>query len=307
MKVIRNLKNISAIPPLALAIGNFDGVHCGHLAIIDEVKKIAKAKNLSCAILTFEPHPVCFFNKEKKHGFRITTLSQKLKIFRDLGIDYCIVLPFNHDLSEINADDFINKILLKSFNTKHLVVGYDFIFGKNRQGNFDLLKESSQKFDFGLSKVEAKKDSAEIFSSSLVRKAISQGNIKKANKLLNKKFSICGIVVNGRKLASQLGFPTANVNTKPQVIQPKFGVYKTSTFIPKLNKTFPSITNFGVKPTIDDKRIALFENHILGFSQNLYDQKIIIEFEDFIRDEKKFSSIEELKEQITSDIKKINL
>ncbi len=307
MQIIRNLKNIPKIPPLSLTIGNFDGVHLGHLEIIEEMKKNAEEQNLAPAILTFEPHPVSFFNEEKRSKFRITNLAQKLQIFRELGVKYCIILPFNQSLSELDAEDFIVKILLKKLNAKNLIVGYDFIFGKNRGGNFELLQNFSAKSGFNLSKIEAKKNGEEIFSSSLIRKEISNGNIAKANQLLNKKFTIYGNVIRGQQLASKLGFPTANILPKAALIQPKFGVYKTSTFIPKFNKKFSSITNFGIKPTLQNQSSELFENHIFNFSENLYGQKIYIEFEDFIRDEKKFASLAELKEQIAKDVGKINL
>lgn len=306
MKVIRNLNHINK-SNLCLAIGNFDGVHLGHLAIIDEVKRNAKEKNLLSAVLTFEPHPTCFFNSSKKENFRITSLAQKLKIFQELQIDIVIVLTFNRKVAEIEAEDFIERILLKNFQTKHLVVGYDFIFGKNRLGNFSLLEELSKKLKFGLSKISAQEQNSEIYSSSLIRQLIANGNISKANHLLNKNFAISGLVSHGRKLASQLGFPTANLFPKSQIIKPKFGVYKSETFIPHLNKRFSSITNFGIKPTISSDSKELFETHILNFSENIYGKKIVIELVDFIRDEKKFSSISELQEQIKNDIKKINL
>ena len=306
MQIIRNLNQIkTAIAPLALTIGNFDGVHLGHLAIVDQIKKIAKEKNLASAILTFEPHPVSFLRPDRPNDFRIFSLAQKLKIFAENKIDYVIVLPFNSDLSEITAHDFVKEILVEGLKVKHLVVGYDFIFGKNRQGNFQLLEEKSKKFNFNLSEISAIQNQEEICSSSLIRKLISQGNVNKAGKFLGKNFSIYGIVNEGRKLAAQLGFPTANLIAKPHIIKPKFGVYKTSTFIPHLNKKFPSVTNFGIKPTLGGDKSPIFETHILNFSQNIYGKKIVVEFLDFVREEKKFNSLEELKEQIRLDCKSL--
>ena len=152
MQIVRNL-NQANLPPLALTIGNFDGVHLGHLEIINKVKKIAKEKNLFSAILTFEPHPISFFKPNLPKDFRINSLAQKLKNFQDCGIDFVITLPFNQSLSEVTAHNFTKEILANSLNTKHLVVGYDFTFGKNRQGNFEFL---SKEAPFELTQISAK-------------------------------------------------------------------------------------------------------------------------------------------------------
>ncbi len=301
MKIIRHL-NQNSRPALALTIGNFDGVHLGHRKIITEVKKIAKEKNLTSAILTFEPHPVSFLRPNQTKDFRITTLSQKLKIFQQQEINRVILLSFNQKMASLKAEDFIKEILVKSLNIKHLSIGYDFIFGKNREGNFKLLLEASKQFNFELEQISALEKSNQICSSSIIRKFISEGKITEANKFLDSNFIISGIVNEGRKLANQLGFPTANLATNPQMIKPKFGVYKTNVFIPSLNKKFSAITNFGVKPTIEKSILPLFETHILGFNQNIYGKKIEVELLDFIREEKKFESLDELKRQIKIDL-----
>lgn len=307
MQIIRNLNKIkNALPQLSLTIGNFDGVHLGHMAIINEIKKIAKEKNISSAILTFEPHPVTLFQPDREKDFRITGLAQKLKIFKEQKIDYVIILPFNQNLANIEAHDFIQKILVKSMNVKSLVIGYDFIFGKNREGNFALLEKESKNFDFArrfdLMEISALKKSQEICSSSFIRKLLKDGKVVESNQFLGRNFTIIGIVNEGRRLARQLGFPTANLIAKPHIIKPKFGVYKTSTFIPHLNQKFPSITNFGIKPTVQDGEIPLYETHIPNFGQDLYGKKIEIEFLDFVREERKFASLEELKRQIVDDL-----
>lgn len=299
MQIIKNLNQKNNIPPLALTIGNFDGVHLGHLEIFDKVKKLAKEKNLSSAILTFEPHPAAFFRPNHPKNFRINSLTQKLNIFKNQGIDYAIILPFDENLANVKAKNFVKDILEESLNTKHLTIGYDFIFGKNREGDFNFLKKEAS---FEILKIPALEKSGQVCSSSLIRNFVKEGNICEANKLLTRNFSIQGLVNEGRKLANQLGFPTANLVAKPHLINPKFGVYKTETFIPELNQRFPSITNFGIKPTIKENKIPLFETYILDFNQNIYGKKIRVEFTDFIRDEKKFESLDELKNQIKLDI-----
>jgi riboflavin kinase/FMN adenylyltransferase len=307
MQIIRNLNQIkSPLLPLALTIGNFDGVHLGHKKIIEETKKIAGEKKLSSGIVTFEPHPVSFFKSEKPRDFRISSFAQKLKFFEKKKIDYVIILPFNQNLAEIKAEIFIEKILVEKLNLKHLVIGYDFIFGKNREGNFQLLERESKNFGFGLSEISAIgipfPDHDQPCSSSVIRKLIVDGKIAVANKLMGKYFAVEGIVNEGKKLARQLGFPTINIKTKPHIIKPKFGVYKSQVFIPSLNQTFAAVTNFGIKPTIDDLKIPIFESHIFNFDQNLYGKKVRIELIDFIREEKKFASLDELREQIKKDV-----
>lgn len=301
MKIIRNLNQIHhQLPQLVMTIGNFDGLHLGHMQIINEVKKIANEKNIHSAILTFEPHPTKFFKTKNDGNFRLTSLAQKLRIFDEAQIDYVIILPFNQKLAEIEAQDFISKILIKKFNVSDLVIGYDFTFGKNRLGNFKMLES----YKLNLSEISPIKIDDKTCSSTLVRSLIAEGEIAKANKILGQNFTTEGLVISGKKLARQMNFPTANLKYKPHLIKPKFGVYKTSTFIPSLNQKFKSVTNFGFKPTFNNQSFEpIFETHIFDFNGDLYGQKIIVEFHDFIREEKKFSSLLELQKQIERDVK----
>jgi riboflavin kinase/FMN adenylyltransferase len=300
VKIIRNLNQISKNhPALALTIGNFDGLHLGHVEIINQVKKIAKEKKLFSAILTFEPHPAVFFKSKNKFDFRLTSLAQKLQILEEIQVDYAIVLPFNKKFADISANDFAEKILIKTLRVKDLVIGYDFNFGKNREGNFKML----ERYDLNLVEISPIKILDKTCSSSRTRELINEGKITEANQILGRNFTIKGLVIQGKKLARQMNFPTANLKTKPHLIKPKFGVYKTKTFIPHLNKEFNSITNFGIKPTFDNIGFEpIFETHIFDFNEDLYGKKIHVEFLDFIRPEKKFSSLVELKSQIEKDI-----
>lgn len=312
MILIRNLNQINhQLPKLALTIGNFDGVHLAHQKIIEKTQEIAKKNNLSSALLSFEPHPILFLNKNKSdfnHDFRITNLANKINLLKKYNLDYIIILPFNNNLSSIKANNFIEDILINKFNVKSLIIGYDFTFGKGREGNFKTLEN----YNFDLHEINPikffDKNHSEItISSSLARQYLKNGEIISLNKILGHNFAIDGIVVEGKKIAGELGYKTANINHKINLIKPKFGVYKTRTFINDENKFYDSITNFGIKPTFDNSSLKpLFETHLLNFSKNLYQQKIRVEFLDFIRDEKKFSSIDELKNQIKFDINLIN-
>ncbi len=308
MILIRNLNQINnQLPKLSLTIGNFDGVHLAHQKIIEKTQEIAQKNNLSSALLTFEPHPISFLNKNKNdfnQDFRITNLANKINLLKKYSLDYIIILPFNNKLSSIEANNFIEEILINKFNVKSLIIGYDFTFGKGREGNFKTLE--SYNFDLheiNPIKIFDKNHNEVTISSSLARQYLKSGEIKSLNQILGHNFTIDGIVVEGKKIAGELGYKTANINHKINLIKPKFGVYKTRTFIEDENKFYDSITNFGIKPTFDNSSSKpLFETHILNFSKNLYHKKIRVEFLDFIRDEKKFSSIEELKKQIKIDI-----
>ncbi len=294
------LENIMA-KGTALTIGNFDGVHLGHLKIINKVKEIAKEKNLTSAILTFEPHPSQFFKKAPSQDFRLTNLSQKINIFTQNKIDSTIIFPFNQALANLSAQDFINKILIEKLNVKHLIIGHDFIFGKDREGTPDMLKS----YNLQITKIDALKNNSKICSSTLIRNFIKNGEVSQANQVLGRNFIIEGIVVNGKKLARILGFKTANINPKSHIIKPKFGVYKVLAHIPHLNKKLPAIMNFGLKPTIAQSLEPLYEIHILNFDDDIYGKKIKVELLDFLREEKKFATLDDLKKQIIIDINSI--
>jgi riboflavin kinase/FMN adenylyltransferase len=297
--ILKNFKNHG----LCLSIGNFDGIHLGHQSIISQLKETSKKYNLPCAIMTFEPHPLAYFNQNKKTDFRITTLKQKIKILEKHKIDYLILQNFNKNFSELSADFFIRNILEKTLNVKYLTIGYDFTFGKNRQGNFKDLELA--KFNLcEITPVKINIASQEYTcSSSLVRSLLKSGNIDQANKILGHNFAIENTVIQGKKLAKTLGYPTANQICKPQQIQPKFGVYESLVKLANHKNKMLAITNFGLKPTIfNNLSQPLFETHILNFEENLYNKKITVELIRFIRNEIKFSSIEELKNQINLDI-----
>ena len=305
MRLIRSLPTRQNIPNLSATIGNFEGLHLGHEKLINNTIKQAKSKNLKSAIITFAPHPANFFSKNPDKQLKILPLSQKLRLMKEkYQVDYVIILTFNEKLAHISPENFIEEILIKHLNVKHLTIGYDFTFGHKKSGNALLLKEY---FQSNLDQIDKVEIDNIICSSSEIRKAIAQGEILKANQFLNKHYSITAHVSQNKKLGRKIGFNTANLVLNNQTIKPKYGVYKTQTTIHALNKTFKSITNYGVRPTIDDTKKEIFETHILDFNQDIYGHKITVEFLDFIRPEKKFNDIDDLKTQITQDIAKISL
>lgn len=324
MKIIRNIKHLNhklkhdfkqdQLPPLVLTIGSFDGLHLGHIEVLSLVKEISKQQQIASALVTFEPHPLNILNPSAKRDFRLTSLATKLKIIKEQEIDYVVVLPFNLALAAYSADDFVTKILLDGLNMRHLVIGHDFIFGKNRQGDIGFLQKKSLECNFGLSRIDAFKifanDSNHICSSSRIRSLITEGNIEVANKILGRNFAISGMVVNGNKLASTIGFPTANILSKLDIIKPKFGVYKALVTIANTKLQFKAILNYGIRPTIaSENKAPIYEIHLFDYDQqiygSLYQKKLQVELLKFVREEKKFASIEELKNQIKKDCQNV--
>ena len=296
------LQKISISQKLCLTMGNFDGVHFGHQQIILQLKEVAKKNNLATGLITFLPHPALFFKKQQ--NFLLQTFKQKIATLLQFNLDYLFVLRFNKNLANLSHDNFIKQILLEYCQANTMVVGYDFTFGKNRLGSLESLRQNN----IDVEQLKCQKQQDIIFSSTLARKFIGEGDIKKANQILTRHFSIVGKVLLGRQIARKIGFPTLNIAPNNHIILPKFGVYKTeTTFIFNQQKiTLPSITNFGIKPTISNNQQPLFETHLFNWQGDLYNQQVEVRFIDFLRPEKKFSSLLELQQQIKQDIYNIS-
>ncbi|MFT6332370.1 MAG: riboflavin kinase/FMN adenylyltransferase [Lentimonas sp.] len=302
MQLIRNFGNIKQEQKgSVLTIGNFDGVHLGHQEILSNVRKIAGGENIKSALLTFEPHPLKIIKPDKIFNQRLISLAQKLSFLRsNKQVDMVFLASFNQKLANLSAEGFVEEILVNKLNIKHLIVGYDFIFGKDRRGDASLLQKLAGIYNFSFHQIAAKNNSeSETYSSTKIRNLIKMGNIKVANQMLGRSYEVAGIIIPGKKLARTLGFPTANFLPKPGLIKLKFGVYKITAKIG--DKEYSGILNFGIKPTFESKS-PIFEAHIFKFNQEIYGRKITVKLQDFIREERKFDSIEDLKEQIKQDI-----
>ena len=238
----------------------------------------------------------------------IYNLAKKLEFFKQNLLDYVFILPFNQKICNFSADYFVKDLLFDKFKMRDLVIGYDFTFGKNRQGNYDFLQKQSQILDFSLEKLSKFSQDGILCSSTKVREFLKEGTVKEANFVLGKNYRVFGRVIHGQKLAREIGFATLNLQNN-FLLKPKFGVYKTIVFIEsgKLKgRKFQAITNFGVKPTFGGNFAPIFESHLLSFDgTELYGEKIAIEFLDFIRGEKKFASLKDLKSQISKDISQL--
>ena len=284
-----------------LLIGNFDGLHIGHQKLFNFAKKYKKKYKIKIGVLTFDPIPKMFFNKKLKN-FKISNLNQKINSFKKFKIDFVIIKKFDKKFSKINYTKFIDNILSKKLKPKYIFVSNNFRFGNKREGNVNKLKFFEKKYNFKIINPKPLKKKTKIISSTLIRKLISNGKINIVNKYLDRNWSIDGKVNVGRKMGRKIGFPTCNIKLNDYVIA-KPGVYAVNILINKNKKLLRGIANLGYRPTFNQKEILL-EVHIFNFSKNLYNKHLTIEFIDFIRKEKKFKNINQLKKQINLDIRK---
>ena len=281
-------------------IGNLDGVHLGHQKLFDSAKKYKKKENLKIGVVTFDPIPKMFFNKKLKN-YRISNLNQKLSIFKKFKVDFVINKKFDKKFSKNKCNEFISEIIFKKLNPKIIFVSNNFRFGNKREGDVKLLKLLEKKYNYKIINPPTLKKKNKIISSSLIRKFLADGKLNLANNYLNRNWSIEGLVKKGRNIGKKIGFPTCNIDIENYVIA-RPGVYAVKVNILNSNKILKGIANLGYRPTFNQKKILL-EVNIFNFSRNLYNKKLTVEFIKFIRSEKKFKGIDQLKKQIKLDIK----
>ena len=281
------------------AIGNFDGLHLGHQEIIELLKKIAEKKSSSTCIVTFEPHPQkVLANKEVS---LIYPKEEKYRLLEKFGVDYTICLNFTKELSNLSGEDFVKEILVDKLRIRDIVVGPDFMFGKNRSGNSDLLMELGDIYGFETMVVQPKVIDGDVISSSLIRRHISEGNIDRVNQLLGYRYYLKGTIVEGEKRGRLIGFPTTNIDTTWETL-PRSSVYATYAYLD--DNKYESITNVGYRPTFGKKEL-LVETHIFDFSEDVYGKSIKVEFVKRLRDEIKFDGVEALTSQIKIDVENV--
>ena len=283
-----------------LLIGNFDGLHLGHQKLFRLAKKFKKQYHLKIGVMSFDPMPKMFFNKNLKN-FKISDLNQKITLLKKLSVDFIINVKFNKKFSEIKSSDFIKKILVKKVCPKFIFVSNNFRFGNKREGDVKELIKNETKYDFKIVKPKPFQSEKKIVSSTLIRRYLQNGKIQKANKLLNRNWSIVGKVQKGRQLGKKIGFPTANIDIKNYILANP-GVYSVKTKIGNHINYHKAVANLGYRPTFNGQKILL-EVHLFNFSGNLYNKYLTVEFLRFIRKEKKFKNVEQLKKQIKRDVK----
>jgi len=281
-------------------IGNFDGVHVGHQKLFKLANDYKKKFNLNIGVLTFEPMPKMFFNKNIKN-FRISNINQKNIILQSMGVDFVITQKFDKKFSKIKSTFFIKEILSKKLEAKYIFVSDNFQFGNKREGDVDQLIKNEKIYDYKIIKPQPLILSQKVISSTYIRSLLEKGNLKKTNKLLGRNWSIEGIVQKGRQQGKKIGFPTCNIDIKDYIIATP-GVYAVKVYKKNSKKPLKAIANLGYRPTFNQKKILL-EVHIFNFSGNLYNKYLSVEFIKFIRKEKKFNNVNQLRKQIQSDLK----
>lgn len=300
MKKHYSLNNFDATKPV-VTIGTFDGVHLGHQKIIGRLKEIAQKYGGETVIFTFQTHPRLVTAPDETNLRLLTTLEEKSKLLEKYGIDHLVIYPFDKKFSEMSYAEFVEKILVKEMKTFCLVVGYDHKFGKNREGGYEYLQKCASKFNFKIEKLDALTVEKDSVSSTKVRQSLQKGEIRKANQYLGYNFTLNGTVVDGKRLGRKLGFPTANIEASDKhKIIPGYGVYAVKVYIG--NQYHEGMLNIGTRPTFNknaDNRSI--EVHIFNFEENIYGKEITLEFIAKIREEQKFSGIEQLVAQLEKD------
>ena len=300
MKIHRDLNSFQAKNPV-LTIGTFDGVHLGHRKIITRLQEIARGMNGESVIFTFDPHPRKVVAPNESSLRILTTLDEKIELFEQSGIDHLIIYPFTPEFAQLSYEQFVEEILVGQIQTKYLVVGYDHKFGKNRQGDFEFLKNCAARLDFQIEKLDVLLMNESSVSSTKIREALQKGDVETANAFLGYPFTLHGTVVQGQQLGRKIQFPTANIEASdPDKIIPGFGVYAVQVKVQE--QWYQGMMNIGNRPTVNhnaDHRSI--EVHIFDFGADIYDLPIELMFFKKLREEQKFPSIEMLKEQLSQD------
>jgi riboflavin kinase/FMN adenylyltransferase len=301
MEIIRGESLWNINNKLCITIGTMDGVHSGHLSILKTLKKRAANKNSATALITFKPHPRKILKKTNVE--LLTLFDEKTDILQRTNLlDYLIIYEFTHEFASTPAEEFIKQISQKA-SISCIVLGYDNHFGKNREGNFDWLKEYGKHHNIEIFKVDAVTLDGEKISSSLIRNLIKEGDLHKAAKLLGYNYFITGIVGKGKNIGNKIGFPTANLVFDKDKLLPPHGIYAGLACIN--GKKYPAAINIGYNPTVSNDNNLKTEVHLIDFHENIYGKKLRAIFIEKIRDEKKFESLEKLKAAINNDIKQI--
>lgn len=300
MKVFNSFENLESIINPVLTIGTFDGVHVGHQKIIKKINKEAEKNNGQSVLLTFYPHPRIVLNPEN-HGLSlIQTQEEKLAKLEHFGLDNVIVIPFTPAFSNLSAEEFVIKFLVEKLKVNTIIIGYDHQFGKNREGGVNFLNTISTKYNFNVIEIPAQEINDVNISSTRIRKAIENGEIEIANKYLGEPFSLNGKIIKGKQLGRTIGYPTANIELLSSLkIIPKKGVYLVKIKINQIE--YSGMMNIGTRPTVSNSNDVSIEVNIFNFNNDIYGEEVEVSILKKIRDEKKFDSIEKLKNQLKED------
>ena len=299
MKIYQQLTDFHPPHFSVVTSGTFDGVHLGHQKILRRLQELAARKQGETVLLTYWPHPRLILQPEDKSLRLLTTLSEKVKLLEEMGVDHLIILPFTKELSQMSSDEFIRDILVDKIQTKSLVIGYDHKFGKNREGSFEYLQSHSHLFGFAIEEISRQDVDDLGVSSTKIRSALAQGDIATANKYLGRPYDLSGQVVKGQQIGRSLGFPTANIQiAEDYKLLPRDGAYAVHAEVHSIR--YKAILNIGDRPTVDGQKKTI-EAHLIDFEGDLYGQELRVYFQEFLREEKKFESLDALKNQLVVD------
>lgn len=300
MKVHTSLENFSAESPV-LTTGTFDGVHLGHQKIITRIREIADKVNGETVVFTFDPHPRTVLFPDDPNLKLLTSKPEKIALMEQFGVDHLILFPFTKEFSRLTAVEFVRDVLVNQLHIRKLVIGYDHQFGRNREGSIENLRELSPLYNFEVEEIPAQEVDDVRVSSTKIRQALFKGDVKNAAHWLGHTFQLSGIVIPGRQVGRNLGFPTANLRIiDPHKLIPADGSY--AVMVKLKNEMFRGMMNIGLRPTVNkDRTERTIEVHLFDFSGDLYNEVLHVQLMDRIRDEKAFSSVEELKKQLSAD------
>lgn len=300
MRIYHHISELSHVTNSIVTIGTFDGVHLGHQKIIKRLVELKQKQGGEIVLFTFTPHPRKVLFPEQSDLKLITTTEEKCELLKQFGVDHVLVFPFTKQFSQMNAQNYISDIIAKGLKTKTLVIGYDHRFGSNREGNIETLKQCASALHFEVEEIPAQEINELNISSTRIRKAIDEGDIKTANEFLGYPFFVTGTVIKGKQLGRTIGYPTANVFVEDSdKLIPKIGVYAVSVVINRT--TYKGMLNVGTNPTTDTDNKIKIEVNIFDFDKDIYGESIKLEFVKWIRNEEKFANLEELKYALAND------
>ena len=300
MHIHRGYENLNLIRPV-VTLGIFDGVHLGHRVLIDHLVTRAKEIEGEAVVITFSPHPRMVLEKDNRSLTFLTTMEEKIDLLRQAGLDHMIILEFTREFSKIPACDFVKNILLEKIGTRHLIIGYNHHFGRSGEGDFNTIRDCTEKLDFKVERVEGLHSGGGAISSSSIRDALLKGRLEEANRLLGYEYGVTGTVIEGKKIGRSIGFPTANIQPSDEhKLIPCRGVYAVEVKI--AGKFYPGMLNIGSNPTISsDPGFRSIEVNILDFNRDIYGSSITVIFRKRLRDEIKFENLGKLTEQMERD------
>lgn len=293
MKVIKAIKDIDIAFDTAVTIGNFDGIHKGHQVLIKKTVEYAKKKGIKSAVFTFLNHPVNYFIPEKVKN--IFDEKEKERLIESFGVDYLIDIPFDKAMTEISAEQFVVKILQEKLHANKIIVGHDFAFARNKEGNAEVLQNLGYEYGIEVEIVQPIKINGIRVSSTFIRDLISGGHVDEIPEYMGTHYCIEGEIIHGKANGRKMGYPTANITLKNEIITPRMGVYATRVILD--GKEYFGATNVGMNPTVNGKELSI-ETNILDFDEDIYGKIVRIEFLEKIRDERKFDSLDELKKEL---------